>query len=54
MKVKSNTLVKILVPSALALAVLIGIKSCQPDTPVTGSRHVDLDGAVVFDVDLVD
>ncbi len=33
MKVTSNTLVKILVLSALAMAVLIGIKSCQPETP---------------------
>lgn len=37
MKVKSNTLVKILVPSALAFAVLIGIKSCKSEPqPVSG------------------
>ncbi|EHS5548509.1 TPA: TIGR03752 family integrating conjugative element protein [Proteus mirabilis] len=46
MKVKSNTLVKILVPSALALAVLIGIKSCQPDTPVTGSGQDNLSQSI--------
>lgn len=41
MKVTSNTLVKILVPSALALAVLIGIKSCQRrHRPATAGRTV--------------
>lgn len=38
MKVKSNTLVKVLVPAALTIAVLVGMKSCGTE-PKTGPQQ---------------
>ncbi|RLM24760.1 integrating conjugative element protein [Brenneria alni] len=37
MKIKSNTLVKIIVPSVLVAGALIGVKSCQPTSTQTQS-----------------
>ncbi|MBD1226004.1 TIGR03752 family integrating conjugative element protein [Xenorhabdus griffiniae] len=41
MKVKSNTLVKVLVPSVLVVAILIGIKSCGADKPTSSTENID-------------
>ncbi len=35
MQIKSNTLVKVIVPSVLAIGALIGVKSCQSDSTQT-------------------
>ncbi|CCW28979.1 TIGR03752 family integrating conjugative element protein [Xenorhabdus nematophila] len=42
MKVKSNTLVKLLVPSVLTIAILIGIKSCgQTNKQTSSTANID-------------
>ncbi|MBC8947046.1 TIGR03752 family integrating conjugative element protein [Xenorhabdus indica] len=42
MKVTSNTLVKVLVPSVIAVAILIGMKSCgQSDKLTTSTENID-------------
>ncbi|SFU87449.1 TIGR03752 family integrating conjugative element protein [Xenorhabdus koppenhoeferi] len=42
MKIKSNTLVKVFVPTILAIAVVIGIKSCgQPDKSALSNTNMD-------------